>query len=69
VLAGISGQAGDLDQAAWHRAAAAVVPDEDVAASLEGSAARAGQRGGYAAQATFLARAAARRSPRPRAPT
>jgi DNA-binding CsgD family transcriptional regulator len=57
-LASIARQDGDLDQAAWHRAAATVVPDEDVAASLERSAERAEQRGGYVAQAMFLARAA-----------
>jgi DNA-binding CsgD family transcriptional regulator len=57
-LASIARQDGDPDQAAWHRAAAAVVPDEDVAAGLDRTAARAGLRGGYAAQATFLARAA-----------
>jgi len=57
-LARIARQDGDLDQAAWHRAAATVVADEDVAADLERSAARAGQRGGYAARAAFLARAA-----------
>jgi len=57
-LASIARLDGDLDQAAWHRAAAAVVPDEGVAADLERSAGRAGQRGGYAAQAMFLARAA-----------
>ena len=57
-LATIAGQDGNPDQAAWHRAAATVVPDEDVAADLERSAARAEQRGGYVAQATFLARAA-----------
>jgi hypothetical protein len=57
-LASIAGQDGNLDEAAWHRAAATVVPDEDVAAALERSAARAERRGGYVAQATFLARAA-----------
>jgi DNA-binding CsgD family transcriptional regulator/tetratricopeptide (TPR) repeat protein len=57
-LASIAGQDGFPDQAAWHRAAAAVVPDEDVAADLVRSAERAEQRGGYVAQATFLARAA-----------
>jgi DNA-binding CsgD family transcriptional regulator len=56
--ASIAGRDGYPDQAAWHRAAAAVVPDEDVAAGLERSAERAERRGGYAAQATFLARAA-----------
>src|SRR6185437_6941260 len=57
-LASIARQDGQPDQAAWHRAAATVVPDQDVAAGLERSAARAEQRGGYAAQAMFLARAA-----------
>ena len=57
-LASIAGQDGHPDEAAWHRAAASVVPDEDVAADLERSAARAERRGGYVAQATFLARAA-----------
>jgi DNA-binding CsgD family transcriptional regulator len=57
-LASIAGQDGNLQEAAWHRAAASVAPDEDVAADLERSAARAERRGGYVAQATFLARAA-----------
>jgi DNA-binding CsgD family transcriptional regulator len=57
-LASIARQDGQPDQAAWHRAAATAVPDQDVAASLERSAGRAEQRGGYVAQAMFLARAA-----------
>ena len=57
-LASVAGQDGDPDQAAWHHAAAAVVPDADVAAGLERSAARAERRGGYVAQAAFLSRAA-----------
>ena len=57
-LASIAGQGGNPDEAAWHRAAASVLPDEDVAADLDRSAARAERRGGYVAQATFLARAA-----------
>ncbi len=65
-LASIAGQDGNLDEAAWHRSAATVVPDEDVAAALERSAARAERRGGYVAQATFLARAA-ELTPDPRA--
>jgi DNA-binding CsgD family transcriptional regulator len=57
-LASIAGHDGRLDEEAWHRAAATVVPSEDVAADLERSAARAQRRGGYVAQATFLARSA-----------
>ena len=56
--ASIAGQDGNPDEAAWHRAAATVVPEEQVAADLERSAARAEQRGGYVAQAAFLTRAA-----------
>jgi DNA-binding CsgD family transcriptional regulator len=58
-LAGATDSASAPDRHAWHRAQAATGPDEEVAAQLASTASRAVARGGVAASAVFLKRAAA----------
>jgi len=48
----------ESDRRAWHRAAAVVGPDDDVAADLEATASRARRRSGEAAASAALERAA-----------
>ena len=48
----------DAGRRAWHRAAGAAEPDEQIAAGLDQAAEQAAERGGYAAAAAASARAA-----------
>ena len=58
VLAEVLHREQDADRRAWHRAAAAVGEDDDVAQELELTAERARRRSGFAAAAHALERAA-----------
>jgi DNA-binding CsgD family transcriptional regulator len=57
-LAGATDAGVDPDRRAWHLAQSAWHPDDEIANDLEASADRAQARGGFAAAAAFLERAA-----------
>jgi DNA-binding CsgD family transcriptional regulator len=57
-LADVTDPIGDADRHAWHRAHSTVTHDESIALELEQSAGRAKARGGLAAAAALLERAA-----------
>ena len=57
LAAALAGQ-GEPDRQAWHSAAAAEGPDDDLAAALAAAGARAEQRGGFVAAADAYERAA-----------
>jgi DNA-binding CsgD family transcriptional regulator len=59
LLSQASARRGEADEQAWHGAAAAVGPDEHLAADLQAAAKRARDRGAWSATAALLRRSAA----------